>query len=123
MAARIHAREMRMQAGSAQAVVDVLRAKFPGFDKTLQSKLEHPDRYGIQLTPEAKKWFADMTCGEAGNGRSRRAAKRPKRITLRLSDAEYIQLQLIATATGASGAADAAKAALLSALEREDKHT
>ena len=40
---------------SRTEVVETVRLSFPNFDKALLSKCEHPEKYGVQLTPKAKK--------------------------------------------------------------------
>lgn len=39
----------------AGEIVEAIRPLFPGFDKTLLTKCENPDRYGIQLSQRAMK--------------------------------------------------------------------
>ena len=47
-------RDVRVSSGaSAKEIVATVRKSYRGFDKTLQSKCENPDKYGVQLTPEA----------------------------------------------------------------------
>ena len=36
---------------SAGEIVELVRPLCPGFDRTLLTKCEHPERYGIQLSP------------------------------------------------------------------------
>lgn len=38
----------------AKAMVATVHKRFPGYDTTLQSKVERPDYYGIRLLPEAE---------------------------------------------------------------------
>ena len=38
-------------------VVEILQPHFPKFTKIQCSMLTHPDQYGVQLTPEAKKFL------------------------------------------------------------------
>ena len=39
----------------AKAMVATVRKRFPGYDTTLQSKVERPDYYGVRLLPEAEE--------------------------------------------------------------------
>lgn len=40
-------------------IIEAIRSFFPGFDKAMLSKCEHPEKYGIQLSDSAKQILID----------------------------------------------------------------
>lgn len=40
-------------------IVEILQIAYPGFDKGLLSKCEHPEKYGVMLTAKARKHILD----------------------------------------------------------------
>lgn len=51
-------RDLRLRSGiPPQQMVDTVRESFPKYDKPLQSKCEHTDQYGVELTYSA---FRDL---------------------------------------------------------------
>ena len=77
-------------------MVEVVRELYPKFDKTVQSKCENGDAYGILLRPDAmdavyRRFAPDILEG-------RRLARRERhrltcRISARLENADYAALQ------------------------------
>ena len=79
----------RIQHGiQAQEIVSVLREIYPGYDKTIQSKVENSDKYGISLTPAAKKAIRQKFSPNDHHGQHRLT----KRISARLTDSKYQDL-------------------------------
>ena len=91
---------LRESAGvSATEVAGALQPMFPKIDKTVISKCEHQDSYGIALTKKAmrvlREKYPDAARAAAIAVRGRKADRHKKRrnITVRLSDEEYAVLQ------------------------------
>lgn len=79
-------KDYRETVGASQAdIVAILKARFAKYDKTLQSKCEHTDKYGIEPCKEA---FALL---DMHFKRTKRAThhRRQKRVMCRLSDEDY----------------------------------
>lgn len=76
-------------------MVSVLRDYYPGYDKSLQSKVENPDKYGVRLLEEAE----GLLLGEFAQKPS--APPRPsghklhRRVQARLTEHDYGLLQLL----------------------------
>lgn len=80
----------------AKDMVAVVRAIYPKYDKTIQSKCERGEDYGIQLKPDAMaaltaKFAPDLQI--AGKPPSRDRHKSAHRISFRLPEAEFDLLQ------------------------------
>lgn len=45
-------------------IVEAIRSSFPGFDKSLLSKVQQPEKYGVCLTPEAEQALENTFEGE-----------------------------------------------------------
>ena len=93
-------RILRMAAGiSAKEIAAVLKPVFPRIDKTVISKCENADGYGVMLVPGAMRIlrakYPDAARAAAIAVRGRKADRHKKRrnITVRLSDEEYAVLQ------------------------------
>lgn len=87
---------------TAMDCVEALRPEYPGIDKTLISKLEHPEKYGAQLTPAAQRALS-TAFREAADGRRSGATDRHKlrrRAAVRLTDEQWSVLQLALRITG-----------------------
>lgn len=52
-------------------IVAVMREQYPGYDKTLQSKVERPDRYGIRLVNDAERLIDEAFAKTAQEARRR----------------------------------------------------
>lgn len=77
-------------------MVEVVRTLYPKFDKTVQSKCENGDSYGIMLRPDAMEALYKVFEPEALERRRRLKKERHKltcRISARLTDSEYLLLQ------------------------------
>ena len=48
-------------------IVEALRLSFPGFDKSLLSKVSSPEKYGVILAPEAVQLLKQAFEGETDN--------------------------------------------------------
>ena len=64
-----HAALMAKYQLSRAQIIEALKEKYPAFDKALESKCEHPDRYGIELTTEAWMYLNNKFGGE-DNGKT-----------------------------------------------------
>ena len=49
-------------------IVEAIRSLYPGFDKSLLSKVSSPEKYGICLAPEAIRLLKTMFEGEKDDG-------------------------------------------------------
>lgn len=49
-------------------IVEAIRSLYPGFDKSLLSKVSSPEKYGVCLTPEAEELLRKTFEGEETNG-------------------------------------------------------
>lgn len=81
----------------------VVRTIYPKYDKTIQSKCEHGEDYGIQLRPDAMaalvaKFAPDLLT--AGKRPSRDRHRLAHRISCRLPEAEFDLLQQRVRADG-----------------------
>lgn len=77
-------------------MVEVVRELYPKFDKTVQSKCENGDAYGILLRPDAMDALYRRFAPDILEGR--RLARRERhrltcRISARLENADYAALQ------------------------------
>ncbi|NMD01851.1 MAG: hypothetical protein GYA71_01105 [Bacteroidales bacterium] len=72
-------------------MVEVVRGIYPKYDKTMQSKCERGDEYGVQLRPDGMKAllekFAPERLAKKGDGH-----RLTCRISCRLEDDEYADL-------------------------------
>jgi len=83
---------------SSMMMVKALRPHFRGFSKSLMANVNHPEKYGVCLTPEAE----DILIGDFGSGpglahrkypRKRRENRAKKnQVTVRLTDDLYLRL-------------------------------
>ena len=100
-------RILRMAAGaSATDIAGLLRQSFPKIDKTVISKCENADSYGVALTSGAMRILrakypdAAKTASIAVRGRKADRHKKRRNITVRLSEEEYAVLQQHLKSTG-----------------------
>lgn len=101
-------------------VVNILKPEFPMIDKTVISKCEHTELYGVCLCRSAR----DMLYGKypeaarrariAARGRKADRHRNTRRITIRLSEDELLRLQQHIDANG-----ETARDILLAALTEE----
>lgn len=110
-------RSLRVELGlPARDMVAVVQELYPKYDKTMQSKCENGDDYGISIRPDAMKaLYAKFAPG--GTKTSRRKKDRHRltgRITCRLEDADMEALQQRMKADGYATAQE-----LMTALVRQ----
>jgi len=73
---------------SENPIVTAIREVFPGFDSSLWSKTQYPERYGIKLLPRAQ-----VIADKAQKRRKKRDKRRGKTLSLRLGDELLARLQ------------------------------
>lgn len=100
MAERSELSLFRCAAGlTALEVVRLLKPHFPLIDKTVISKAEHGDLYGVELNPKAWKILKEaypVACNKAKNKAQKRKAdrhKKTRRLSVRLSEERFLELQ------------------------------
>lgn len=71
----------------ATTAVERLRQEFPGMSNSVYSMARNPEKYGIRLTPEARK-----VAGYPSTNEIEQRAK-PHRLVCRVSDRVWAQLQ------------------------------
>lgn len=87
-------RQFRLStAAPVTEMVDIVRALYPKYDKTLQSKCEHGEEYGIQLRADAMKALICKFAPGRQNARRPDGRTKPYRTQARLTKAVYGQLQ------------------------------
>ena len=101
-------------------VVAVLKQKYPGFDKPLWSKCRHPDKYGIELSKEAKKAIAEIAPQISPKKRDARSKGRSNRLTCRTSSGVFTALQRTVEAHDGWTVQDVLERALIKYLEDEN---
>lgn len=87
----------------AREMVAVVQQMYPKYDKTVQSKCENGEAYGITLRPDAMKALRREFDPDGLAAQERRKKDRHKmtcRITVRFTDAEYKALQQLIKANG-----------------------
>ena len=83
-------------AGGAKGLVRIGQEVCPKFDKSNYSKAKKPDETGVTLyKPIIKAWQAAYPEIAAKQPRRHEAADRPKKITIRVSNELYTQLQQV----------------------------
>lgn len=103
---------------TARDVVNILKVDFPMIDKTVISKCEHSELYGVCLCRSARDLLygkypeAARKAKNAARGRKADRHTNTRRITIRLSDDEKLRLQQRLDASGKT-ARDILLAALL----------
>lgn len=79
---------------ASQAIVDVVKRRYPKYDKPLQSKCEASDVYGVELCKDAKKdVFMEFAPDEWGKNRRDHDGKRKNRLYCRLDDETYLAFE------------------------------
>ena len=99
----------RMEAGlTAAQVVAILKDEAPMIDKTVISKAEHPEMYGVELSPrlwgvlKKKHPDAHRRTESALRGRKADRHKQTGRLSVRLSEAQKTRLQLHLSGKGST---------------------
>ena len=83
-------RAVRQASGlNPRQMVGMLRESYPRYDKTLQSKCEHTDDYGVQLAESTLKALER----QYGIRRPAENRTKPHRITVRFEKGQYSLLQ------------------------------
>lgn len=116
---------------TAQEMVDVLRDVYPKYDKTVQSKCENTEKYGVVLAPEGvkalyEKFAPDEPLPAAASSKSRKPRrdsgnKLKCRISARLPDERLEQLQQAIKADGYSTMQDWISSAVADYLYQRGK--
>ncbi|MBR2587453.1 hypothetical protein IKE71_03750 [Candidatus Saccharibacteria bacterium] len=81
--------------------VKTIKAVYAGYDKSLNSKVKKPEKYGIQLIPEAAALIS--TAEPSADAKKRaytRPASRAVKITVRMSKTRRTALQRLCRANG-----------------------
>ncbi len=95
-------KRLRMATGlPASTLVQTVQVNYPRYDKTLQSKCERTDEYGVTLCPEAMDTLIRAYAPETRTNAPRIENRtKPCRVSCRLTEAEYGLLQLLITDKG-----------------------
>lgn len=86
----------------ARDMVEVVQGLYPKYDKTLQSKCERGDEYGVQLRPDGMKALLEKFAPERLVKKTGDGHRLTCRISCRLEDDEYADLQRFIKADGFS---------------------
>lgn len=102
--------------------ISTLNNNYPKFGKATMTMICNPDDYGVQLIPEAEKKLIDEFGWHAGLAERRRKSesrrKKKNKLTLRLDDSLYMQLQEVYHRTAFASMQDLLEAALVEFLNR-----
>lgn len=82
----------------AKACVDAVRADYPHFNRVLLSQCEAPDRYGVQLVPEAAALIKALDAPKSRADRRRKS----NRYYFRLTDEQARKLDRLLKKLGYS---------------------
>lgn len=96
-------RELRLSKQiPAKDMVAVVQQLYPKYDKTVQSKCENGDAYGVSLRPDALAALYDHFAPELAQARKAKkdAHRLTCRISARLETADYEALQRLIEADG-----------------------
>lgn len=88
-------RDLRLKScASVRDMVEIVRGIYPKYDKTLQSKCEHSDEYGVELRPDAMNALLDAFAPDTAPQPRRHDFRRmPCRIHGRVTEDLYKLLQ------------------------------
>lgn len=78
---------------TAKQCADVVREQYPGYDKHLHSKVEHPDRYGIRLVLGAEQALEDAFSTTLPEPRKRDNRRLRAKIQCRMTESKFERLQ------------------------------
>ncbi len=78
---------------TAKQCADVVREQYPGYDKHLHSKVEHPDRYGIRLVLSAEQALEDAFSATSPEPRKRDNRRLKAKIQCRMTESKFERLQ------------------------------
>lgn len=100
--------------------VEVLKERFPGFDKPLLSRCRYPEKYGVRLTADAEKMLTEKGVEIPRRRRDKRSKGKSSKVTFRTSEAIFDALQFKAEREGLTRMQDAVEKAVLLYLESEE---
>lgn len=103
-------------------IVEVVRERYPGYDKYLHSKVKSPDRYGVRLVAEAERLLDEAFLPTAPNGRKRDNRRLPVRIQCRLSKQDLGRLQQALMRSGFKTVQDGLAYIINQYLDKEGSH-
>ena len=90
----LYVKEFREARGlQGKQIVEVMREKYPKYDKTIHSKVERPEEYGIRLLCEAEKLIEEAFAGTVVQAKKRDGRRLPCRVQCRMSKARFERLQ------------------------------
>ena len=116
-------RRLRVSQGiPAKEMVEVVQRIYPKYDKTIQSKCENGDVYGIMLRPDAMNALHKAFPAKAAEKPKRPKGERHRytcRISARLPETDYGQLQQRIKADGYSTMQSWLTAVVKKYLEKE----
>lgn len=78
---------------TAKQCADVVREQYPGYDKHLHSKVEHPEKYGIRLVLGAEQALEDAFAATFPEPRKRDNRRLKARISCRMTETKFERLQ------------------------------
>lgn len=94
-------KELRLsQQIPAKDMVEVVRRLYPKYDKTVQSKCENGDVYGVMIRPDAMNALYDAFALEPPAPPKKDKRRLTCRISARLETADYERLQQLIKADG-----------------------
>lgn len=97
----LYVKEFREARGlQGKQIVEVMREKYPKYDKTIHSKVERPEEYGIRLLCEAENLIEEAFAGTAVQAKKRDGRRLPCRVQCRMSKARFERLQQALRAEG-----------------------
>ena len=92
---------LRLERGiPVKDMVEVVQALYPKYDKTVQSKVEHGNEYGINLRPDAMRALLNRFAPDRRSAARAPRRTKPYRVQARLSERVYGQLQQLTAQTG-----------------------
>jgi hypothetical protein len=77
-----------------KTLVELVRSKYPRYDKTLHSKVRRPEDYGVQLVAGARKLIEEVYGLNVLTSLLRDVRRLPCRVSCRLSERDRARLQL-----------------------------
>lgn len=111
-----------VQAGiSRRDMIEVLKKKFPKYEKMTQTVVCNPDDYGAQLIPEAEALLvANFGMHEGLSYKPKKKSNRRKsnKLTVRLDDTMYARLLRYYSRSSFASMQDFVEAAISSMLDR-----
>lgn len=107
---------------SRKQVITILNNKFPKFSKASMTMVCNPKDYGMKLVPDAERELIANFGWHAGLSERKRYSeagrKRHNKLTLRLDDALFAQLQEVYRRTSFASMQDLLEAAIVEFINR-----